>query len=602
MAQRIITLILLLCSTSAFAGLFDTPGRSNFVPADQAFAFDFQQSQHEINLTWQIKEGYYLYRKQIKLSAADAAFLEPSLPSGEWHDDEFYGKSEIYRQRLTVPVTLTQAAKGATLTVTWQGCADAGFCYPPETKVVPLSAALALSSDGQAPARPALPVVGAPKLNPPLPVEPRPALALAERPPAATPAPERPAATTDGSRLPFSALWALLIGIGIAFTPCVLPMYPLISGIVLGGERRLSTARALLLAFIYVQGMALTYTALGMVVAAAGLQFQAALQHPYVLIGLSAVFILLALSMFGLFTLQLPSSLQTRLTLMSNTQRGGSAGGVFAMGAIAGLICSPCTTAPLSAILLYIAQSGNLWLGGGTLYLYALGMGLPLILVTVFGNRLLPKSGPWMAHVKTAFGFVILALPVFLLERILGEVWGLRLWSLLAVAFFSWAFITSLGATRPWQRIMQIVLLAAALVSVRPLQDWAFDAPTAQQQAHLAFTRVGTVDELDRALAQAKGRPVMLDLYADWCVACKEFEKYTFSTPEVQQALKDTVLLQVDVTKNSAQDVALLKHLRVLGLPTILFFNAQGEEQPAQRVTGFMDAAAFSAHLRDRQP
>lgn len=605
MAQRIITLILLLCSTSAFAGLFDTPGRSNFVPADQAFAFDFQQSQHEINLTWQIKEGYYLYRKQIKLSAADAAFLEPSLPSGEWHDDEFYGKSEIYRQRLTVPVTLTRAAKGATLTVTWQGCADAGFCYPPETKVVPLSAALALSSDEQAPARPALPVAGMPKLNPPLPVEPRPALALAERPPvetAAPSAPERPAAATDGSQLPFSALWALLIGIGIAFTPCVLPMYPLISGIVLGGERRLSTARALLLAFIYVQGMALTYTALGMVVAAAGLQFQAALQHPYVLIGLSAVFILLALSMFGLFTLQLPSSLQTRLTLMSNTQRGGSAGGVFAMGAIAGLICSPCTTAPLSAILLYIAQSGNLWLGGGTLYLYALGMGLPLILVTVFGNRLLPKSGPWMAHVKTAFGFVILALPVFLLERILGEVWGLRLWSLLAVAFFSWAFITSLGATRPWQRIMQIVLLAAALVSVRPLQDWAFDAPTAQQQAHLAFTRVSTVDELDRALAQAKGRPVMLDLYADWCVACKEFEKYTFSTPEVQQALKDTVLLQVDVTKNSAQDVALLKHLRVLGLPTILFFNAQGEEQPAQRVTGFMDAAAFSAHLRDRQP
>ncbi|MVT05792.1 protein-disulfide reductase DsbD [Enterobacter sp. 10-1] len=572
MAQRIITLILLLCSTSAFAGLFDTPGRSNFVPADQAFAFDFQQSQHEINLTWQIKEGYYLYRKQIKLSAADAAFLEPSLPSGEWHDDEFYGKSEIYRQRLTVPVTLTQAAKGATLTVTWQGCADAGFCYPPESKVVPLSAALALTEP--------------------------PSVETAE-----PSAPGQSVARSDSGQLPFSALWALLIGIGIAFTPCVLPMYPLISGIVLGGERRLSTARALLLAFIYVQGMALTYTALGMVVAAAGLQFQAALQHPYVLIGLSAVFILLALSMFGLFTLQLPSSLQTRLTLMSNARRGGSAGGVFAMGAIAGLICSPCTTAPLSAILLYIAQSGNLWLGGGTLYLYALGMGLPLILVTVFGNRLLPKSGPWMAHVKTAFGFVILALPVFLLERIVGELWGLRLWSLLAVAFFSWAFITSLGATRPWQRIMQIVLLAAALVSVRPLQDWAFGAPAAaQQQAHLAFTRVSTVDELDRALAQAKGRPVMLDLYADWCVACKEFEKYTFSTPEVQQALKDTVLLQVDVTKNSAQDVALLKHLRVLGLPTILFFNAQGEERPAQRVTGFMDAAAFSAHLRDRQP
>ena len=587
MAYRIITLILLLCSTSATAGLFDAPGRSNFVPADQAFAFDFQQQQHDVNLSWQIKDGYYLYRQQFTFRAAGATIDEPALPAGEWHQDEFYGKSEIFRQRLTVPVTVKQAEKDATLTVTWQGCADAGFCYPPETKIVPLGKALARSSnDAHA---------GQPRLNPPLPLETRPALPVES--PSDLPS---PVADNHSADLPFSALWALLIGIGIAFTPCVLPMYPLISGIVLGGQKRLSTARALLLAFIYVQGMALTYTALGLVVAAAGLQFQAALQHPYVLIGLSVVFILLALSMFGLFTLQLPSSLQTRLTLMSNKRQGGSPGGVFAMGAIAGLICSPCTTAPLSAILLYIAQSGNLWLGGGTLYLYALGMGLPLILVTVFGNRLLPKSGPWMAHVKTAFGFVILALPVFLLERILGDLWGLRLWSLLGVAFFSWAFITSLGGTRPWLRLVQIAMLGAALVSARPLQDWAFDAPVVQRQSHLQFTRIHSVDELNQALAQAKGKPVMLDLYADWCVACKEFEKYTFTSPEVQQALKDTVLLQVDVTKNSAQDAALLKHLRVLGLPTILFFNEQGEEQPAQRVTGFMDAAAFSAHLRDR--
>ncbi|WEF27827.1 protein-disulfide reductase DsbD [Klebsiella aerogenes] len=597
MAQRIITLILLLCSASATAGLFDAPGRSNFVPADQAFAFDFQQNQHDLNLSWRIKEGYYLYRQQIKLTATDAAIVSPSLPSGEWHEDEFYGKSEIYRQHLTLPITLTEASKDATLTVTYQGCADAGFCYPPETKIVPLSAVLGVSSNAE-PTQPSAPAaILPPKLNPPLPVEKRPLAAT----PAAIPASGSQTGAVPAA-LPFSALWALLIGIGIAFTPCVLPMYPLISGIVLGGKQRLSTARALLLALIYVQGMAVTYTALGMVVAAAGLQFQAALQHPYVLIGLSVVFIALALSMFGLFTLQLPSSLQTRLTLMSNTRQGGSPGGVFAMGAIAGLICSPCTTAPLSAILLYIAQSGNLWLGGGTLYLYALGMGLPLILVTVFGNRLLPKSGPWMAHVKTAFGFVILALPIFLLERVIGEAWGLRLWSLLGVAFFGWAFITSLGATRPWLRLVQIVMLGAALVSARPLQDWAFGVPAAHSQAHLEFTRISTVDELNQALAQANGKPVMLDLYADWCVACKEFEKYTFSAPEVRQALKETVLLQVDVTKNSAQDVALLKHLQVLGLPTILFFNAQGEEQPAQRVTGFMDAAAFSAHLRDWQP
>ena len=569
MAQRILTLILLLCSTSTFAGLFDAPGRSQFVPADRAFVFDFQQNQHDLNLSWQVKDGYYLYRKQISITPSQADIAEVKLPPGVWHEDEFYGKSEIYRKQLNIPVTVNQATTGATLTVTYQGCADAGFCYPPETKTVPLSEVSA--AVGGAPAT--APVTEAPEEKP------------------------QPAA-----QLPFSALWALLIGIGIAFTPCVLPMYPLISGIVLGGKQRLSTSRALLLTFIYVQGMALTYTALGLVVAAAGLQFQAALQHPYVLIGLAIIFTLLALSMFGLFTLQLPSSLQTRLTLLSNRQQGGSPGSVFAMGAIAGLICSPCTTAPLSAILLYIAQSGNMWLGGGTLYLYALGMGLPLMLITVFGNRLLPKSGPWMEHVKTAFGFVILALPVFLLERIIGDEWGVRLWSLLGVAFFSWAFITSLQAKHAWMRIVQILLLAAALVSVRPLQDWAFGTPHAQTQAHLNFTPVASVEALNQALAQAKGRPVMLDLYADWCVACKEFEKYTFSDPQVQQALGDTVLLQADVTANNAKDVALLKHLQVLGLPTILFFDAEGKEHPEARVTGFMDAATFSAHLRDRQP
>ncbi len=564
MAQRILTLILLFCSTSAFAGLFDAPGSGKFVPADSAFTFDFQQNEHDLTLNWQIKEGYYLYRQQISVTPAQAEIAPLQLPKGESHKDEFFGTSEIYRQRLSLPVTVRSANKAATLTVTWQGCAAAGFCYPPETKVVPVSE-----------------------------VQP---LAHSE------PDQSAPVTATAAPALPFSALWALLIGIGIAFTPCVLPMYPLISGIVLGGKARLSTGRALLLTVLYVQGIALTYTALGLVVAAAGLQFQAALQHPYVLVGLSVIFTLLALSMFGLFTIQLPSSVQTRLSLMSNRQQGGSPGGVFAMGAIAGLICSPCTTAPLSAILLYIAQSGNLWLGGGTLYLYALGMGIPLILVTLFGNRLLPKSGPWMEQVKIAFGFAILALPVFLLERMLGETWGLRLWSLLAVAFFSWGFITCLGGTRRGIRVLQIVLLGAALVSAKPLQDWAFGVSTSVPQAHLNFTRIASVDELNQALAQAKGKPVMLDLYADWCVACKEFEKYTFSDPQVQAALKETVLLQADVTANSAEDAALLRHLGVPGLPTILFFDAQGNAQPAQRVAGFMDAEAFSRHLRNRQP
>ena len=569
MAQRIATLIFILFSVfslPAQASLFAPKTTADrFVPVNQAFAFDFRQNQQQLTLSWQVKPGYYLYRQQISLETEHATFAPFTLPAGQPHEDEFYGKSEIYPNDLQLALTIQQAGADASVRVTWQGCAAAGFCYPPETRTIPLSAVTA----------------------------------SAVPPPAAQPASAASAQPAPVSApLPFSPFWALLIGIGVAFTPCVLPMYPLISGIILGGSRQFSMARLFALAMVYVQGMALTYTLMGMVVAAAGLRFQAALQHPYVLIGLSTLFIVLALSMFGLFTLQLPASLQTRLTLWSNRQQGGSLPGVFFMGALAGLICSPCTTAPLSAILLYIAQSGNLLAGAGTLYLYALGMGLPLIVVTLFGNRLLPRSGPWMETVKVGFGFVILALPVFLLERVIGAAWGLRLWSLLGIAFFGWAFITSLRASKPWLRIVQIVLFAAALIAARPLQDWVFGTPTASSSAaHLNFTRIDNQAALTQALQQSSGKITMLDLYADWCVACKEFEKYTFSDDSVQQALSNVQLLQADVTANTAQQSALLQQLNVLGLPTILFF-ADGKEIPGSRITGFLNAADFTAHLQ----
>lgn len=557
--SRLLSLCLaLLFCLSAQASLFSPTTNNRFVPVDQAFSFDFSQQGHQLTLSWKVKDGYYLYRQQFHISAQHAQLAPVTLPPGQPHEDEFYGKSEIYPQDVQLPITLRQADAGATLSVTYQGCAAAGFCYPPETRSVPLTA---MAADSAAPAI------------------------------AASPAAHR-------TPLPFSPLWALLIGIGVAFTPCVLPMYPLISGIILGGQRRYSLGRLFALALVYVQGMALTYTLLGMVVAAAGLRFQAALQHPYVLIGLSVLFVLLALSMFGLFTLQLPASLQTRLMLWSNRQQGGSLAGVFMMGALAGLICSPCTTAPLSAILLYIAQSGNLWAGAGTLWLYAFGMGLPLIAVTMFGNRLLPKSGPWMQSVKEGFGFVILALPVFLLERVLGDIWGLRLWSLLGVAFFAWAFSLSLSA-RGTARVLPIIMLAAALVVARPLQDWAFGSSSTQSVAHLPFQRISSSQQLDSALQQAQGRITMVDLYADWCVACKEFEKYTFSDDGVRSALSNVQLLQANVTANNAQDNALLQHLQVLGLPTILFFDAQGKEIADSRVTGFLNAADFRAHLHN---
>ncbi len=570
MTQRLIPyiflLLLSLLSATASASLFGQNSNSQFVPVNQAFAFDFSQKNDQLSLSWQVKPGYYLYRQQLKISVQGATLAQWELPAGKPHEDEFYGKTEIYPQSLTLPFTLEQAGNGAQMTVTYQGCAAAGFCYPPETRSVPLNAVAAHSS---APA-------------------PAPSAAVSAAPD-----------NRSDNTLPFSPLWALLIGIGVAFTPCVLPMYPLISGIILGGNRQYRLGRLFALAMVYVQGMALTYTVMGIVVAAAGLRFQAALQAPAVLIVLSALFIVLALSMFGLFSLQLPSSLQTRLTLWSNRQQGGSLPGVFLMGALAGLICSPCTTAPLSAILLYIAQSGNMLAGGGTLYLYALGMGLPLIAITLFGNRLLPKSGPWMQTVKEGFGFVILALPVFLLERVIGDAWGLRLWSALGVAFFGWAFISSLKADRGWLRVLQILLLGAMLIAARPLQDWAFGhAPTAESAAHLSFNRVSSVEQLNQQLQNSAGKITMLDLYADWCVACKEFEKYTFSDGQVQSALGQLQLLQADVTANSATDSALLQHLNVLGLPTILFFDASGHEIPGSRITGLMKPAAFRAHLQ----
>lgn len=582
MAQRFITLILLLCSAllvphSAQASLFgesssfgQKSSQSRFIPVDKAFAFDFRQQGDQLTLSWQIHPDYYLYRQQIKIEPQHATLGKFILPEGIAHHDEFYGEVAIFKQQLVLKIPISQAAEGASVSVTYQGCAAAGFCYPPEVRVVPLNAIIASSAATVNPQGTAQPTHD----SAPVPAE-----------------------------LPFSPLWALLIGIGIAFTPCVLPMYPLISAIILGREKPHSQRRILILAVVYVQGMALTYTLLGLVVAAAGLQFQAALQHPYVLIGLSVLFVLLALSMFGLYSLQLPASLQTRLVQWSSSQRDGSLAGVFAMGALAGLICSPCTTAPLSAILLYIAQSGNMLAGGGTLYLYALGMGIPLVVVTLFGNKLIPRSGPWMQYVKEAFGFVILALPVFLLERVLGDVWGLRLWSLLAIAFFGWAFVLSLKTHSGWARALQLLLLAALLIAARPLQDWAFNGNTQQVEIkHLSFQPVANLPQLQTALAQAQGKPVMLDLYADWCVACKEFEKYTFSDNHVQRQLADIVLIQADVTSNSAEHAAMLKELKVLGLPTILFFDAQGKEVPAARVTGFMNATEFLAHLQQTMP
>ncbi|EMY6466341.1 protein-disulfide reductase DsbD [Vibrio alginolyticus] len=563
----------------------------SFVPVDQAFPFNFYQQDDKLMLDWQVRDGYYLYQERLSVAGEKVSLGELQMEDGTPHKDEFFGDVHIYTQPLFVNVPMHDWQDGARVVVQYQGCAKAGFCYPPETRVIPISAFTSSNSDSTT-ATTASKAEQAPTA----------AQSSTSGDTSSAPVTQQDSLAANLADNWWTPLLFLALGVGLAFTPCVLPMYPILTSIVLGSGK-LSQRRALGLSFVYVQGMALTYTLLGLVVASAGMQFQAAMQHPYVLIGLSVLFIALALSMFGLYSLQLPSSVQTWLNNLSNKQQGGSSAGVFAMGAISGLVCSPCTTAPLSGALLYVAQSGDLLTGGIALYALAMGMGIPLILVAVFGNKLLPKAGGWMDRVKTLFGFILLAAPIFLLERIMPEMWSTILWSALGIAAFGWLYhIKNSLEFGGWkQSAVGIIAVLGLLASAQPILNYWFGSNTTQtQQATVSFTRIANVAELEEqlALAKAAGKPVMLDFYADWCVACKEFEKYTFHDPSVEAKLQDFVLLQADVTKNQVQDIELLKHMNVLGLPTIEFWDASGEHVSNARLTGFMQAEPFLEHIK----
>ena len=578
MKRILLFLFFIFTALSTQAGLFDK--KPAFLPVDEAFQFSAAKSENQENVivNWSIAEGYYLYQEKIsvKLNQEENASFDVATfsISPEDYNDPYFGLMKIFKKPVQAIFKASQPPLKAedVVEIAYQGCTE-GFCYPPEVKEIKVADL------------PIAQVANTEKTS-------ENSTALSTQPKAEQ---DRLAESLFNSK--YAVFGFFLLGLGLAFTPCVLPMLPLLSAIVIGQNQRPNMWRAFALSFVYVQGMALTYTLLGLIVAAIGLPFQVALQHPYVMIGLSIIFVLLALSMFGVFTLQLPSSLQTKLSLLSQQQKAGALGGVFLMGMIAGLVASPCTSAPLSGALLYVAQSGDLFTGAITLYLLALGMGVPLILITLFGNKILPKSGMWMETVKKLFGFVMLALPVFLISRILPDEWTPRLWAMLGTAFFIWfAFQMPKNGTG-W--VFRILFLVAAMISVKPLQTWVWgetSIPSAVENkavSHVEFKQVKSEAELQQALSENNKSLVMLDLYADWCVACKEFEKETFSDPSVQKAFGDMLLLQVDMTKNSEENRALMTKYKVLGLPTILFFNQDGKEIEGSRVNGFMPAVEF---------
>ena len=560
----------------------EVEGEDEYLDPDVAFVLTADaQSTSNILLNWRIADGYYLYKQRIKLEPANAAQPVGAivLPKGEPHTDEYFGTQEIYRESLDASFSVPPGAKTVDVKVTYQGCADAGLCYPPITKN------LSVSLDG-APAAIATSTAGSNGGY------------ISEQD-------SFTARLASGSLFLVFAV-GFLGGLLMAFTPCVLPMVPILTGIIAGGGSNTTTSRAFALSLSYVAGIAVIYVAMGVLVALIGsrVNLQAVFNQPGLLIPFALLFIVLAASMFGLFTIQVPSFIQTRLSDASNKQAAGTFIGVGVMGALSALIVSACVAPVLIGALAFIAQGGSVLRGAIAMLAIALGMGTPLLLVGASAGALLPRAGAWMETIKNLFGVAFLFVAVWLLNRIVQGWGGMLLWAVPAVALAVtlWRAQTrSSGARLVWRGVGTLAAIYAAVLvaggamgSTNPL------APIPQlaaQQKQLEFKRIKTVADLQREVTAASnsGRSVMLDFYADWCVSCKEMEHNTFTEDQVRTALANTTLLQADVTANDDEDRALLQHFGIFGPPTIAFYGADGMERRNFRVVGFMKAAEFAA-------
>ncbi|MBF0212882.1 MAG: protein-disulfide reductase DsbD [Magnetococcales bacterium] len=556
-----------------------------------------------VELNFQLVEGYYLYRDKVKIHLKDppegVTLGAYELPPGKQKMDENFGNVVVYYDTMTVriPVLGLSARTPSVTELQWsigfQGCADAGLCYPPQTRI--------LTANGDA-----IPKAAPPTTTPEQPAIPTPA-------PSAAPLSEtdRIAGLFQGGH--FWLIVSSFFGFGLllSLTPCIFPMIPILSGIIVGQKGTLSRSRGFFLSLAYVLGMALTYAAVGVAAGLSGTLVSNALQTPSVLGTGAVLLVLLSLSMFGFYELQLPASLQSRVAESSNRLQGGEFTGVLAMGALSALIVGPCVAAPLAGALIYIGKSGDVLLGGSSLFVMALGMGVPLLLVGLSAGTLLPRAGAWMDAVKQFFGVLLLMVAVWMVQPVIPDWLSMLLWSLLLIG---WA--VHLGALEPappggkrfGKSFAVVLLMAGSMLLIglmggsrdllKPLAVFAGRGEGVSFSGdHLAFQRIRDGAALNALIAANPGRRVMLDFYADWCVSCKEMEKFTFSDPGVRARLRDVLLLQADVTLQTEEDKALLKRFGLFGPPAILFFDPQGVEQSRFRVIGYQDAPTFLAHL-----
>jgi thioredoxin:protein disulfide reductase len=625
----------------------------DFLDPDQAFQVSVRVlDAKRLELSYKVAPGYYLYRERFKFAAPDARLGEPQIPPGKKHYDTALEQNvETYHDGVVVVLPVVSAGKAFTLQATHQGCADKGLCYPPQLRTVAVtlkafgadadSAKFVAQADASAPAGVVAPVsvpaqggmsVASGALPDPLrsvvlgnygsqvdrpapTAAPAPASAPAAAPVSAPDDESRLAAALRGGRLALIVPLFFVAGLLLSLTPCVLPMVPILSSIIVGQGERVTRWRGFTLALAYALGMALLYTALGVAAGLLGEGLAAWLQKPWVLASFAALLVLLSLSMFGLYELQLPSSLRDGLSSKGDRMRGGHYAGVFAMGGISALVVSPCVAAPLAAALLHISQTGDAVLGGLALFVLAMGMSVPLLLVGASAGELLPRAGAWMEQVKHVFGLLLIAVAIYTVQPVLPALVAMACWGMLLIvggatlgAFEPIGASPHAGVARAVKGVGLVLALLGVLQFVGiasggrdPAQPLARLARAGAGEAVAAsagprFERVTSVAELDQRL-QSAGRPVMLDFYADWCVSCKEMEAQTFVDPAVRAKLDKALLLRADVTANSDDDRALLKRFHLFGPPGIILFDAQGHELETARVVGFQDAPRFATSL-----